>query len=316
MLIFIEPDPALWTGRFDGNDPLAFRFYQKIQCIPVDRIPFSPEEKQIVFLGFSSDEGVRRNKGRPGARKGPDEIRKQLAGLPYPLEEAITLYDGGNIMVDGDLEKGQEELGQAVKMVLTGKAFPLIFGGGHETAYGHYLGVRGFLGKEPSLGIINIDAHFDMREDWLSTSGTMFRQILEQDSKAGYLVLGIQPLGNTKKLFSTAKRFGAKYFLEEELEENYEEVLVQILDFTKKYDYLLLTLCFDSINSAYAPGVSAPSPFGLNPKTVRSLLRLFGKMEHLLSFDISEVNPETDENGKTSKLAAMLAAELLMARFS
>ena len=59
---------------------------------------------------------------------------------------------------------------------------PIIFGGGHETAYGHYLGVRKYIGEDASLGIINIDAHFDLRPyDEQPSSGTMFKQILEHD---------------------------------------------------------------------------------------------------------------------------------------
>ena len=82
---------------------------------------------------------------------------------------------------------------------------PIILGGGHETAYGHYLGVRNYIGKEAKLGIINIDAHFDLRPyNEQPSSGTMFRQILEQDENSSYLVLGIQRYGNTQALFDKA----------------------------------------------------------------------------------------------------------------
>ncbi len=39
--------------------------------------------------------------------------------------------------------------------------------------------------------MINIDAHFDTRAEQQSTSGTSFRQILEEDENTDYLVLGI-----------------------------------------------------------------------------------------------------------------------------
>ncbi|WP_245545004.1 arginase family protein [Lentibacillus jeotgali] len=72
-----------------------------------------------------------------------------------------------------------------------------------------------------------------------------------------------------------------------------------------------MTLCTDSIVSSAAPGVSAPSPLGLNPKTVRSILAYAAEKYNLLSFDISEVNPLVDEGDKTIKLAAYLAAEVI-----
>ena len=46
--------------------------------------------------------------------------------------------------------------------------------------------------------MINIDAHFDTRDEGYSTSGTSFRQILEEDDNADYLVLGISQGGNTQ----------------------------------------------------------------------------------------------------------------------
>ncbi len=68
----------------------------------------------------------------------------------------------------------------------------------------------------------------------------------------------------------------------------------------------------DFIASAYAPGVSAPSPFGIEPKTVRRLIRHIAAKAALLSFDISEVNPSKDENQKTISLAAQLINEAFL----
>lgn len=267
-----------------------------------------------TLIGFACDEGVRRNKGRPGAAKAPDEIRKYLANLPFHFDETIRLIDAGNIVCEGtNLEDAQRELGKYIKQILQMSAFPAVLGGGHETLYGHYLGVRSYLGESPSIGIINIDAHFDLREECVPTSGTMFRQILEEDTKAGYLVLGIQRFGNTKKLFATAEEYNCTYVLEEDVV-NFPETFRIIDQFTERFDALILTLCTDAITSVAAPGVSAPSPFGLNPKTVRMLIRHIANKDHLKSFDISEVNPLFDIDGRTTRLAAYLLAELLHTR--
>src|SRR5699024_369391 len=155
-------------------------------------------------VGVGCDEGVRRNKGRVGAREGPDAIRKMLAKLPNHID-ATSIIDIGNIRCEGeDLDGAQAEMGKTVADLLQKEATPIILGRGHETLYGHYLGVREFIGVNASLGIINIDAHFDMRDEEEATSGTMFKQILDGDDKAGYLCLGIQKTGNTQALFDTA----------------------------------------------------------------------------------------------------------------
>jgi formiminoglutamase len=309
--MYLLPDKNNWDGRIDSHeDKSSFRFHQMVALKDADKL--TGNETAFNVVGFESDEGVRRNKGRTGAAKGPNEIKRALAKLPYNIGTSC-IADVGNIRCEGEnLEGAQSELGNVVTKLLQKSAKPIILGGGHETLYGHYLGVREYLGADVSLGIINIDAHFDMRDEQTPSSGTMFRQIMEQDKKAGYLCLGIQEFGNTQSLFKTADAYGCSYVLEESIADNKFRETFEIIDtFAQKYDFIMLTLCMDSIVSSEAPGVSAPSPFGLEPKTVRKLLRYIAAKENLTSFDISEVNPLVDESGKTVRLAALLVAEVM-----
>lgn len=304
-------EQKLWTGRIDDeSDANSYRLHQIIQFDQNDK---NPEAHTFHIIGFECDEGVRRNKGRTGASAGPDAIRKQLAPLPYHFPSDFCLKDSGSIVCeDREMEKAQAELGHHVCNILRSDSIPLILGGGHETLYGHYLGVRKYIGEDKSLGVINIDAHFDLRKDQTPSSGTMFRQILESDNQADYLCLGIQEFGNTKALFNKADELSCQYILADDLvTNNFQETDKVINDFAKKHDYILLTLCTDSIISYAAPGVSAPSPFGLEPKTVKTLIQSITAQKNLLSFDISEVNPSLDEGNKTVKLAAYMVAEVM-----
>ena len=139
--------------------------------------------------------------------------------------------------------------------------------------------------------MINIDAHFDMRADATPSSGMMFKQILDPDSKASYLCLGIQKFGNTKRLFDTADAYGCTYPMEEEISTNdYKNTFKRIDEFASKHDYIMLTFCSDVIIAHEAPGVCVPSPLGLEAKVVRNLLRYIVSKENITSFDISEVN--------------------------
>src|SRR5699024_1482369 len=133
---------------------------------------------------------VKRNQGRQGAAEAPDKIRKELAKLPYRFNHKPSLIDVGTVACEEDrMEAAQAELGDHIYTLMQKQLTPIIVGGGHETLYGHYLGIRKQIGHDRTLGIINIDAHFDLRHDEQPSSGTMFRQILEQDQKAGYLCL-------------------------------------------------------------------------------------------------------------------------------
>ncbi|MFS0763627.1 formimidoylglutamase [Peribacillus phoenicis] len=315
--MYTNPTSKYWNGRIDSQSDMdSFRYHQRVRLAPIPELAISSNaSKTFGLIGFKCDEGVKRNKGRIGAAEGPDHIRQYLAKLPCHLPSQTELVDAGDVICEStEMEAAQFELGSAVDRILETKAIPIILGGGHETLYGHYLGIRKSIGPKARLGIINIDAHFDMRPyEKESSSGTMFKQILDEDQSCGYLCVGIQKQGNTKALFETAERSNVDYILEEDLSLNeMDETKRRINEFVNKNDYIMLTLCTDVIDSAYAPGVSAPSPFGLNPKLVRAIIRHIVSNEKILSFDISEVNPSLDENNKTVTLAAHLINEVLL----
>lgn len=312
--MFTEPSREHWFGRTDSHtDSKSFRYHQKVDLsgIPASSV----NQKTFGMIGFKCEAGVKRNKGRLGAAEAPDKIREALGKLPWHLSKETEVLDAGNVTCIGDqMEEAQTELGHVITSLLNKNVSPIILGGGHETFYGHYLGARQFIGRNAKLGIINIDAHFDMRPyEEKTSSGTMFKQILDSDAQSGYLCLGIQKYGNTLSLFDTADKYNVQYMLEEDLSlSNMDSVKQKIERFIKGHDHVILTVCTDVIDSSYAPGVSAPSPFGLEPKIVRSLIRHIVSNNKTLSFDISEVNPAVDENNKTVTLAAQLVNEAIM----
>ena len=71
---------------------------------------------------------------------------------------------------------------------------PIVLGGGHETAYGHFLG---YVRAGQRIAILNWDAHPDVRplKDGQGHSGSPFRQALEHASGScdGYTVAGLNP---------------------------------------------------------------------------------------------------------------------------
>ncbi|ASJ54812.1 formimidoylglutamase [Brevibacillus formosus] len=305
----------LWTGRTDHTERRSsFRYHQIVEITDLDTLQ-AAKDRTVAIIGFECEEGVRRNQGRLGAAKAPNAIRQALASLPWKAEEGKRIVDVGNVACPNEeLEAAQEELGNAVSAIFSKSMTPIILGGGHETLYGHYVGVRKHIGKEASLGIINIDAHFDLRSyEVQPSSGTMFRQILEHDKNSSYFVLGIQRFGNTQELFDKADELGVRCVYEEEMTDaRMDEISLFVSEFIEKHDHIMLTLCTDVLNAAFAPGVSAPSPFGLTPMVVRTLIRTVAAHKKTLSFDICEVNPVLDENGRTVKLGAYLTNEAIM----
>lgn len=305
-----------WHGRIDDRcDFESFRWHQWVQPLNLEETTEPYKGRFAVgFLGFQCDCGIERNKGRVGAAKGPDAIRKEMSPLPCQFGEDIALFDCGNITFETSLESAQEALGEAVHKMLSLNLFPIILGGGHEVAFGHYQGLDQFLNDKSAkdLGIINFDAHFDMRPYAQgASSGTMFRQIADhcknKNQPFHYFVLGIQKHSNTDRLFHDAKDFGASYILAREVVNgDLEDIKEQLDEFIKDRDRLYVTICSDVFSTSYAPGVSAPQPLGLDPEKVILLLKHIMASKKMMSFDIAEVSPRFDQDNTTANLAAVL----------
>ncbi len=314
-------NPQIWTGRVDDpHDRESFRFHQVIKTIDLNKlskIRVDRSKFNVALLGFRSDEGIRRNLGRPGAQLGPEYIRRELANLPVTFDENIEVYDAGDIYTIGqNLEDAQDQLANAVEILLDLGMFPVLLGGGHEIALGHYNGIVNHFehqGQKPSIGIINFDAHFDLRpyKEGYGSSGTMFAQIADncksKQRPFNYMVLGIQTYANTISLFKRAQQLGTRYILAKDMTEDRFDAVWQAIDgFIRDNDHIYLTICSDVFNAAFAPGVSATQPFGLHPETVLYFLKKIIATGKVLSWDIAEISPRFDHDNRTAKLAAVL----------
>ncbi|MFD4461837.1 formimidoylglutamase [Nocardia sp. NPDC058480] len=291
---------SAWTGRVDGTTPEHLRWHQIVT-------PYEPgnDPGACVFVGFACEEGVRRNKGRLGAAQGPDALRRALA--PMALATELRAFDAGTIAVTDDrLEDGQRRLGETVSALLDDGAFPVVLGGGHEVAYGTYLGLAGAARRTPgsTVGILNLDAHFDLRPDPAPSSGTPFRQIVETDTDVRYAVIGISQPSNTRILFDTADSFGVRYLLDDDCEPN--RVATFVDDFLVGIDLLYLTIDLDVLPASVAPGVSAPAAYGVALATIQSACDRVTASGKLAIVDVAELNPRLDIDNRTARSAARL----------
>ena len=302
----------IWQGRLDGEELLHHRIFQRVK---EENNYDTISTNDFVLHGFAVDEGVRRNKGRQGAKDAPDVIRKNMSNFPV-IRPDFSLLDFGNITCeDGNLENTQNELAKNVSKVLLKGGKSLVLGGGHEVTFGHYRGVKTAF-QEQKIGIINFDAHFDNRqpEDGIgASSGTGFWQIA-QEGEINSLHIGIQRNSNTLKLFDTAHQFGMKYILADELFfENLPSIYERVNELAESVDFLYVTICMDVFNAAIAPGVSASAYNGIFADSAfMHLYRHILKNEKLIALDIAEVNPSFDIQHHTAKLAASLANEWFM----
>ncbi|HRO95304.1 arginase family protein, partial [Citricoccus sp.] len=167
------------------------------------------------------------------------------------------------------------------------------------------------------LGILNLDAHFDLRAADRATSGTPFRQIAEAEAAAGrpldYAVLGISPPNNTRALFDTAERLGVHYLTDEDCADRPESVAAFVEDALGRADVVHLSVDLDVLPAAVAPGVSAPAGFGVPVHVIHAVCRQVAASGRTAVLDVVELNPRYDVDGRTARTAARLITTVVHA---
>jgi formiminoglutamase len=314
---YLPPDPHQWRGRPDT--PPAALFFQIIKILNLlENKTVELTLPTYALIGFRCDEGIRRNHGRVGAAEGPAAIRHALGRMPVHNQD-FDYYDAGSITcIDGDLEASQKALGEVVALLLEHGIKPIVLGGGHELAWGHYQGISRVYPTQ-NLGIINFDAHFDLRPllpNNEGSSGTPFLQIAQAHDSAkrrfDYNVVGIQHTGNMSQLFETASWYKTKIILADELHQGHQQKCVDFIDrIIDENEKIYLSICLDVFSAYVAPGVSATQPLGLKPWDIIPLIRQLAASGKVISFDIAELSPRYDIDHRTAKLAAILIYEFI-----
>jgi len=277
---------------------------------------------RAVLVGFPQDEGVRRNQGRPGAARAPTQIRHWLYRLTATdcatnIDLGRTgVVDAGNIRIAHSLEDTQAVLGEVVAAILARGAVPIILGGGHETAYGHYLG---YVGAGQRVGIINLDAHLDLRPFTLGQgdSGSPFRQAVEHPTHplpgTRYVCLGAQPHSVSLHHYQYARERGCvvrwKNAVQESLLVHFQEQRDRL---QAEECRIYVTIDADVVRMADVPGVSAPNPAGLDGGEVIACARLAGSSPEVSSLDLVEINPRYDQDGQTARWGALVVWNFLV----
>lgn len=310
-------DMSAWTGRIDPESN-SERWHQCIRPLA------QAGSKGVALLGFASDAGVKRNQGRPGATRGPQAIRRALAPLAWHHQGPA--FDAGDVVCQGDaLEEAQQRLGERLAELLDAGHFPVVLGGGHEIAFGSWQGLARHLeaqgskhDRPPQIGIVNLDAHFDLRDpSHAHSSGTPFAQIADACEQRHwpfrYACLGVSRASNTRALFQRAKDLGVLVREDREFTAaTLEAILRDVKRFIAHCEHLYLTIDLDVLPATEAPGVSAPAARGVSLALIEPLIEIIRDSGKLRLADIAELNPEHDIDGRTAKVAARLVHQLTL----
>ena len=330
---YTAADMTLWTGRAEPFETARARYWYQLAQ------PY--EDQNIGLIGFACDQGVRRNQGRVGARAAPPLIRRAFATLPVIAELqqrfdghlSTLLGDAGDIHCHDDddfaestLEQAQIKYANEVSAIVKQGGLPIGLGGGHAIAYGSFLGLWQALENtndttisthlSPTIGIINFDAHLDIRQSDVATSGTPFRQIAEHLDAHGqpfhYCCIGVSQFSNTAALFDRAEQLGVQVISDEDCQQQpWDTLAEQVKSFVDKVDIVYLTIDMDCLPSSVVPGVSAPAAFGIDLRFVERMVKTIMATGKVKMADIAEINPTFDIDARSCKVAARLLATII-----
>jgi agmatinase len=267
---------------------------------------------------------------RPGARFGPDAIRRASHMLcdgthpVYGISPTPELADLGDLTLPNtSLDRMREALAPQVSELIR-QHHMLWLGGDHSVTLGLLRGYRAFYGRP--LAMIHFDAHCDTwtsHFDEPSGHGTWVYEALNEgliDPKLS-IQLGIRSAAVPETSNYVADQ-GGLIITARELRglvspEQLSPVIARVRSRLRDAATvpLYLTLDIDCLDPAFAPGTGTPEPGGLSTAQVLTMLEELDDL-NWVGMDLCEVSPPYDHAELTSNAAATLVWTYLCGRVS
>lgn len=264
------------------------------------------KDARAVILGCPYDGSA---SFRPGARFGPSAIRKASWGIetfsPY-FQKDLTRYsihDMGDLELPlGEKKTSLSLIRRALGQILSKKKFPILLGGDHLITLPI---VEELSLRHPNLHLVHIDAHTDLREDYLGEAlshSTVMKKVVDHLGEGRLFQIGIR--SGTEDEFKLARRW--KSIVPNDPRSL--KALVKRLHNLPVY----VTLDLDVMDPGLLPGVGTPEPGGFTFQEIVSLLKELQPL-HVIGFDLVELTPDYDPTGISSVTASVVLREMILA---
>jgi agmatinase len=264
------------------------------------------KEAMAVILGCPYDGSA---SFRPGARFGPSAIRKASWGIetfsPYFQRDLTrcSIHDMGDLELPlGEKKISLDLIRKALGQILSKKKFPILLGGDHLITLPI---VEELSSKHPNLCLVHIDAHTDLREDYLGETvshSTVMRKVVDLLGEGRLFQIGIR--SGTEDEFNLARKWKS-------IVPNNPRSLRAMVKRLKNLP-VYITLDLDVIDPGFLPGVGTPEPGGFAFQEILSLLKALQTL-HVIGFDMVELTPDYDPTGISSVTASVILREMILA---
>ncbi|WP_102691766.1 agmatinase [Rummeliibacillus pycnus] len=264
------------------------------------------EESDVVLFGIPFDGTT---SFRPGTRFAMQAIRPDSYGLetysPYldrDLED-IAIFDGGDLELPlGNTQKTMDEILEYTRSIVADDKKFVMVGGEHLVSFPT---IQAVYEKYPDLHVIHIDAHTDLREDYMG----------EKLSHAAVIRRCHEFLGDGR-IFQFGIRSGLKEEFEWAKEHTYMErftidTLSEVVNDLKDHP-VYVTIDLDVLDPGTFPGTGTPEPGGITYKELLNGMQQLLTLNNIVAADVVELSPQYDTSGASTAIACKTIREMLM----
>ena len=244
---------------------------------------------------------------RPGTRFGPAAIREVSQGLEtycpqldLDLEDLAYADLGAVDIPFGAPEPVVNAVQRATTAVLDLGLNPLMLGGEHSISSG---AVAAVANQHPDLVLVQLDAHADLREEWLGarhSHACAMRRCLEVLPSGDLLQLAIR--SGTREEFHELHSSGRRM-------DDVQALRNAMAPWTGRPVYLTVDL--DWFDPAVLPGTGTPEPGGFLWRDFAAVVDVL-RGHRLVAADVVELAPQLDSSGVSSVLAAKVTRSLIL----
>lgn len=246
---------------------------------------------------------------RSGSRHGPQAIIDASEYLElYDLDLDREIYKAGICTLPrvepllGSPQGMIDRVYQIVRDLVQKGKFVVLLGGEHSLSLG---AVRAFKEALPTLSVLQLDAHADLRNEYLGTKygqACVMRRILEV---CPICQVGVRSLSWEERQFSTEKQLNTLYMAD--LASN--RVSIDRITESLSQD-VYITIDVDVLDPSIMPAVGTPEPDGMSWRQILDIVELVTRRKHVVGFDLMEFCP-TAESSSCAYLLAKLGYKVI-----